>query len=295
MLLTLVLVASLSAQSLDDGTLLARRTLGAGVSYMHEDWSQYWEGTLRRSNGNVGSVSTQTVTLLSAYGVSDRLTLLAMLPYIWTDASQGPLHSMHGIQDLTLGAKYRLLSTPFTNQGTLRAIVVAAAGMPATDYTPDFLPLAIGLGSKRAGGRLTLNFQAHQGWFLNGSAGYTRRGKVTLERPSYYTNGQLYLTNEVKMPNVADYVFTAGYQKGRLCVPISFSWQNTLGGGDIRRQDMPFVSNNMDFTRLEGMVMYILPSPRDLSIRFGTSQVMDGRNVGQSTSFSGALFYLLHF
>jgi hypothetical protein len=41
--------------------------------------------------------------------------------------------------------------------------------------------------------------------------------------------------------------------------------------------------------------MYILPSPRDLSIRFGTSQVMDGRNVGQSTSFSGALFYLLHF
>ena len=212
MLLTLVLVASLSAQSLDDGTLLARRTLGAGVSYMHEDWSQYWEGTLRRSNGNVGSVSTQTVTLLSAYGVSDRLTLLAMLPYIWTDASQGPLHSMHGIQDLTLGAKYRLLSTPFTNQGTLRAIVVAAAGMPATDYTPDFLPLAIGLGSKRAGGRLTLNFQAHQGWFLNSSAGYTWRGKVRLERPSYYTNGQLYLTNEVKMPNVADYVFTAGYQ-----------------------------------------------------------------------------------
>ena len=128
MLLTLVLVASLSAQSLDDGTLLARRTLGAGVSYTHEDWSRYWEGTLSRSNGNVGSVSTQTVTLLSAYGVTDRLTVLAMLPYVWTDASQGPLHSMHGIQDLTLGAKYRLLSTPFTNQGTLRAIVVAAAG-----------------------------------------------------------------------------------------------------------------------------------------------------------------------
>lgn len=295
MLLTLVLVASLSAQSLDDGTLLARRALGIGVSYTHEDWSQYWEGTLKRSNGNVGHVRTQTATVLSAYGVSDRLTLLAMLPYVWTDASQGVLHSMHGIQDLTLGAKFRLLSTPFTDQGTLRAIVVAAAGMPASDYTPDFLPLAIGLGSKRAGGRLTLNFQAHQGWFLNSSAGYTWRGKVTLERPSYYTNGQLYLTNAVKMPNVADYVFTAGYQRGRVCIPISFSWQNTLGGGDIRRQDMPFVSNNMDFSRVEGMVMYTLPSPRDLSIRFGTSQVVDGRNVGQSTSFSGTVFYQLHF
>jgi len=295
MLLAFVLVTSLSAQSLDDGTLLARRALGVGVSYMHEDWSQYWEGTLKRSNGNVGNVSTQTATFLSAYGVSDRLTLLAMLPYVWTDASQGVLHSMHGVQDVTVGAKYRLLSTPFTDQGTLRAIVVAAAGMPASDYTPDFLPLAIGLGSKRAGGRLTVNFQAHQGWFLNTSAGYTWRGKVTLERPSYYTNGQLYLTNEVKMPNVADYVFTAGYQKGRLCLPLSFSWQNTLGGGDIRRQDMPFVSNNIDFTRVEGMVMYTLPSPRDLSIRFGTSHVVDGRNVGQSTSFSGTLFYLLPF
>ena len=295
MVFGLVLAASLSAQSLDDAQLLAHRTLGAGVSYVHEDWSQYWEGALKRTNGNIGSVTTQTVTWLAAYGVSDRLTVLAMLPYVWTDASTGTLHSMHGVQDVTIGVKYRLLSTPFTERGRLRAIVVAAAGTPASEYTPDFLPLAIGLGSKRAGGRFTLNFQAHEGWFLTGSAGYTWRGKVTLDRPSYYTNGQLYLTNEVDMPDVADYVFTAGYQKGRLCLPLSFSWQNTLGGGDIRRQDMPFVSNNMDLARVEGMVMYTLPSPRDLSIRFGTSHVVNGRNVGQSTAFSGTLFYLIHF
>ncbi len=37
---------------------------------------------------------------------------------------------MRGLQDLTLAAKYRLLSTPFTDRGTLRAVVVGAAGIP---------------------------------------------------------------------------------------------------------------------------------------------------------------------
>jgi hypothetical protein len=33
-------------------------------------------------------------------------------------------------------------------------------------------------------------------------------------------------------------------------VPITFSQQTTLGGGDIRRQDMPFVSNRMNLSRI---------------------------------------------
>ena len=51
------------------------------------------------------------------------------------------------------------------------------------------------------------------------------------------------------MPDVFDYTVSAGYLKRRLHVPISFSQQITLGGGDIRRQDMPFVSNRMNFSQ----------------------------------------------
>ena len=40
---------------------------------------------------------------------------------------------------------------------------------------------------------------------------------------------------------------------------LSFAQQRTQGGGDIRRQDMPFVSNRMDFSKLGGMVMYPIP------------------------------------
>jgi hypothetical protein len=279
--------APLRAQTIDDGLLMPRRALGTGVVYAHDSWSQYWEGTLKRANGNIGTLTTQTVTWAAAYGVTDRLTVMVMLPYVRTDASQGPLHSMHGLQDITLAAKYQLLATPLTDRGTLHAMVGGAAGIPASNYVPDFLPLSIGLASRRFSGRFTLNFQAHQGWYLTGSAAYTWRTKVKLDRPAYYTNGQLYLSDEVAMPDVFDYTVTAGYQQGRLCIPISLSQQRTLGGGDIRRQDMPFVSNRMDWVKVEGLVLY-------RGIRLGASRILSGRNVGQATTLAGGWFYAFH-
>ena len=280
----LLVPATMQAQTIDDGAMMPRRTLGTGLVYAHDGWSQYWEGTLKRSNGNIGTLTTQSVTWMGGYGVTDRLSVIAMLPYIRTSASQGPLHGMDGVQDITLAAKYQLLSTPFTDRGTLRAFVVGAVGIPASNYTPDFLPLSIGLASRQFSGRFTLNFQAHQGWFLNGSVAHTWRAHVTLDRPAYYTNGQLYLSNEVAMPDVFDYTVTAGYERGRLCVPISLSQQRTLGGGDIRRQDMPFVSNRMDFVKVGGLVMY-------RGVRLGMSRVVNGRNVGQATTFTGGFLY----
>src|SRR6266550_894555 len=287
--------AVLEAQTVDDGLLMPRGALGTGFLYAHESWSEYWEGTLKRDNGNIGTVTTQSITWVAGYGVTDRLSVMALLPYVWTSASQGPLQGMHGLQDIALAAKYRLLSTPLTERGTLRALVVGIAGTPASHYTPDFLPLSIGLASPQFSGRFTLNFQAHVGWFLTGSTAYTWRTKVKLDRPAYFTDGQLVLSDEVAMPNVFDYTVSAGYQRGPLCIPISLSRQRTLGGGDMRRQDMPFVSNRMDFVKVDGMVMYTLPAPRELGIRLGASRTVSGRNVGQATTLRGGLFHTFHF
>ena len=102
-LLLLIAPATIRAQTVDDGMLLPRRALGAGVVYSHERLSEYWEGTLQRINGNIGTVSTQSVTWVAGYGVTDRLSVMAVVPYVWTHASQGPLHGMSGVQDVTLG------------------------------------------------------------------------------------------------------------------------------------------------------------------------------------------------
>jgi hypothetical protein len=286
-LLIALSAAALEAQTVDDGLLMPRGALGTGFLYAHDSWTQYWEGSVERDNGNIGTLTTQSVSWVAGYGVTDRLSVIAMVPYVWTHATQGPLHGMHGLQDITLAVKYQLLSTPLTERGTLRAMVVGAAGIPASNYEPDFLPLSIGLASRRFSGRFTLNVQAHQGWFLTGSSAYTWRTKVTLDRPAYYTNGQLLLSDQVAMPDVFDYTVSAGYQRGRLCVPISLSQQRTLGGGDIRRQDMPFVSNRMNFVKVEGLVMY-------RGILLGISRIVSGRNVGQATTLRSGLFYTFH-
>lgn len=298
-LLALVLVcwpaARLSAQTIEDALFMPKRALCTGFLYEHSRWDHYWEGTLKRTNGNIGVLGTQRVTWMGNYGVTDRLNVIAMVPYVKTHASQGVLQGLSGIQDLTVAAKYNLLETAFTNQGRLRAIVVASVGLPLTDYTPDFLPLSIGSAAKRASSRATLGFQARQGFYLEASAAYTWRGKIRLDRSSYYTDGQLFLTDEVALPDVFDYTVSAGYHKGRLHVPVFFTQQSTLGGGDIRRQDMPFVSNRMNHGKLGALVLYYLPKAKDLALRAGFDHTLSGRNVGQATSVTAGLLYTFHF
>jgi hypothetical protein len=288
-----VCVSTAGAQTIDDGFLLPKKTLLTGVIYAHDSWSEYWEGTLKRSNGNIGTLTTNSVTTMLHYGVTDRFGIIALLPYISTHASQGVLHDEAGFQDLSLTAKFRLIASGPTSHGALSAFIVGTGSLPISDYTPDFYPLSIGSGGGRAAARATVNYQSNSTFFATLTSSYTFCANVKLNRNSYYTNGQLYLTNEVEMPNVLENQITAGYTSGKLRIPISLTQQRTLGGSDIRRQDMPFVSNRMDFVRLEGGLLYSLP--KNFGFTAGVGHVLNGRNVGESTTFRTGLFYALHF
>ena len=287
--------ASLHAQTIDDGIMMGKGELFAGNLYTHDSWDEYWEGALKRDNGNIGTLTTRTNNWFGNYGVTDRLNVIATLPYVWTRASQGVLHGMQGVQDITLAGKYSLLERPSTTIGSLRAIGVVSAGIPLTNYTPDFQPLSIGSGSQRVAARFTFNVQTNPGWYVNGSTAYTWRGHVTLDRPYYYTNNQFYTTDEVSMPRVFDYVVSGGYLKHGLMATVAFSQQRTQGGGDIRRQDMPFVSNRMNYSRVGAMAMYPIPKLRDLAFQFAYGYTIDGRNVGQATTYTTGFLYRFHF
>jgi hypothetical protein len=290
----LLSAASLQAQTMDDGLMVAKKSLFTGVLYGHDRWEDYWEGTLQRTNGNVGTLTTQNVTWMANYGLFDRLNLIAGVPYVSTRASGGTLAPQKGFQDLSLSAKYRLFDAGGTH-GTLRTFLVASYGVPLTDYVADLFPLSIGFQSRRASGRATLHYRINDGLFADATGAYTWRSHVTLDRPAYFTDGQLFLTDQVAMPDVLDYTFRAGYLSRRWMVPISYSRQDTRGGGDIRRQDMPFVSNNMDFSRLEAMARYTLPRPANLAVQVAADRILTGRNVGKSTTLSAGLLYTIHF
>jgi hypothetical protein len=269
--------------------------LCTGFAYMHESWNEYWEGPLQRTNGNIGTITTESVSWMGTYGVTDRVNVIAMAPYVWTNASAGTLRGMEGLQDLTAAVKWNALSAGLTSHGTLQAFLVASGSVPLTDYTPDYQPLAIGLGSRQASGRLTLNFQAKKGWFVEGTGAYTFRDEVSLDRPAYFDGERLVQSDRVAMPDVIDYTFRAGYWKHGLYAPVSFSQRITLGGSDIRRQDMPFISNRMESSRVDALAMYYLKKPKNVVVRLGASYTVSGRNVGQSTTLLAALLYTFKF
>jgi len=156
-LLLTAVAAPLEAQTIDDSIMLRKGVLFAGDVYSHDCWDEYWEGSLKRENGNIGTVTTQSNTLFGNYGVTDRFNVIVTAPYVWTRASQGVLHGMEGFQDITLAAKYSLFQKRQTALGSLRAIAVGYTGIPVTNYTPDFAPLSIGSGSTRISGRFRMN------------------------------------------------------------------------------------------------------------------------------------------
>jgi len=282
------------AQTLEDAELLRPRELTATVMYAHDAWDEYWEGSLKRSNGNVGTVSTSSVIGTLGYGVNSRLTLLASLPYVSTRASQGVLRGMEGRQDFTFMAKYRVFNPLIVGRARLKVLAVGAAGIPTSDYTPDFLPMSIGLHSKSVTARVAAHLQDKTGWFFDGFGERMWRANVKLDRSSYYTNGQWIESNEVAMPDLAVYRGTVGWQKEAWCIPVGITAQRTLGGGDIRRQDMPFVSNRMNFTAAHAELMYFLPRLSGLRLNLGAAQILSGRNVGQSTTIMTGLTYAFH-
>jgi hypothetical protein len=274
--------------------MMSSKSLCAGFAYGHDEWTDYWEGSLKRDNQNVGTLTTQSVSVMANYGISDRFNVIAGLPYVKTRASGGTLRPQKGVQDLMLAVKGRVFDADL-GPGTLRTMAVASLGTPIGDYVADLYPLSIGSQSTRLGGRLTAHYRLPFGLFADATGAYTWRGNVTLDRPAYFTDGRLFLTDQVDMPNAVDWSVRTGYMKGGWIVPVSYTRLDTRGGGDIRRQDMPFVSNDMDLSKIEGMVMYTLNAPVTLSFHVQASRVLSGRNVGQSTMVGAGISYLVAF
>jgi outer membrane putative beta-barrel porin/alpha-amylase len=290
-LLAAAISVPLRAQTIDDGIMMTAGSLQAGNIYTRDAWDEYWEGTLKRTNGNIGTITTQTNSWTAVYGLTDRVSVMGSAPLVWTRPSQGVLAGQRGMQDVTIGGKYSFLERSSKTRGTLRAIVALSGSFPLTNYTPDFAPLSIGNQSQKISPRLTLNYQTENGLYANVSTSYARRADVMLDRPFYFTDNQFFLTSRVTMPDVVDYVASAGYLNHNLNASIAYSEQTTQGGGDIRRQDAPFVSNRQNFSRLAAMAMYPIPKFNRVAFQFSVAHVLDGRNVGQSTTYGFGFLY----
>jgi len=124
---------------------------------------------------------------------------------------------------------------------------------------------------------------------------YTFRDVVTINPPEYYTNGQLYLSNQVAMPNTFDYNVGGGYRRNDMTLVVTYSDHQTRGGGDIRPQDMPFLSNRQLYSRIGGTVTIPVPRMHDLQYWAIYNYTLNGRNVGQANTATVGMLYTFNF
>ena len=275
-----------------DAIMMYKKNLCIGPMYGYNSWKNYWEGTFKRDNENLGRVSTQMFGIMGIYGIRSDLNIIVNLPYIKTKASEGTLHGMDGVQDLSLWIKWMPFSKDL-GKGTLSLFALGGVSFPVSDYTPDFLPMSIGLHSTNISGRIIADYLLNK-FFVTASGTYSYRNNIKIDRDAYYTT-EMHLTNEVKMPNLASFNFRTGYRSDHLIAEAFASNMTTLGGFDIRKNDMPFPSNKMNATTIGVGFKYTFKKFDQLSVIGDASYVVAGRNVGQATSFSGGVFYAFGF
>jgi hypothetical protein len=275
-----------------DGIMMQKNNLCIGPMYTHSNWKNYWEGTLKRENLNLGTVSTQMVSVMGNYGISNKLNILFGAPYVTTKASAGTLHNQKGIQDGSLWLKWMPVERKL-GKGDLSVYGIAGLSAPLTNYVADYLPLSLGLRSKTLSLRAMGDYQLGN-FYITASGTYVFRSNIKIDRDAYYTT-EMHYTNEVEMPNVITWNVRTGYRLPNFIAEAFIENMITQGGFDISRNNMPFPSNTMNATRLGAWIKYELKVPQGLSLIATGNYVVAGRNMGQATTIGGGIFQIIDF
>jgi len=286
-ILILLPIAS-AAQTPTDALYMNHRQICVATLYQRTQWNTYWEGSTRRDNANIGQVTHQSAMWMGAVGLRPRLNLLATLPYVTTKANKGQLAGQHGVQDLSVWLKYRIIDHSM-GSGKLKVFALTGGATPLGKYVPDFMPMSIGLGATTATTRVVADYRQQQGWYLTLRGGHTWRSNVFIDRDAYLYHNQLYYTDEVPLPNVIDAGALLGWRKGPWVSALTFEQSNCLSGDDIRPNDMPFPTNRMNMRAVGLMGKY---QSKHWGLTASASRVLTGRNVGQSTALQVGLLYL---
>ncbi len=290
LLYLLLLLGTAKAQSPTDGLMMPKKNICNLLQYSHSSWNEYWEGTLLRKNDNLGTVRTQQLMLMSNYGITDRLNVMAALPYIWT-TNDGYFQGQKGLQDISIFLKYQILQRKIAG-GDFKIQTTGGASTPVSKYQNDFLPFSIGLGSKTVSLRAILNYTHKSGAYATIQAGHAWRSHAHLHRDAYLLNNILYYTDEVPVPNVVDATARLGYINKNLQVEGWYDYSTGLTGDDIRYNEAPFVGNKMEMGAVGVFAKYRIKA---IAFQVGGSTVLSGRNVGKNTTISAGLLYIVDF
>jgi hypothetical protein len=192
------------------------------------------------------------------------------------------------VQDLSAWLKVKALKV-----GGFSLNAVVGGSIPVGNYVPNFLPMSIGLQCRTFTGRLLANYREPKtGLYLTAHGSYGWRGNTRIDQDSYQADDRVYNTNEVRVPNTYDAAVRLGVLRKGWQTEFWAERVACLNGDNIRRNDMPFPSNNMQSTSVG---WYAKVQPHNIGVNARVGYVVDGLNVGQSTSYMVGLLYQINF
>lgn len=225
---------------------------------------------------------------MPAIGISKRVNVILNLPYVWTSTSAGNLRGERGIQDVSAWLKVKAFE-----RGGFSLNVLAGGSIPIGNYVPAFLPMSIGLQCRTVTGRLLVNYrEPRTGLYLIARGSYGWRSTMHIDQDSYLANDRVYNTNQVSIPNTYDASLHAGVSRKGWQTELWAERVACVSGDNIRRNDAPFPTNK---TQATSVGWFAKVQPRALGAVARVSYVVDGQNVGQSTSYTIGLAYQVSF
>ena len=269
-----------------DGIYMNKKIACGALIYGNSSWTNYWENQLFRENQNIGRLTTESMTAMLAYGITKKINVIAVVPYVRTNASQGNLLGQKGFQDASIWLKAKAYS-----KHGLSLHGVVGFSTPISNYVLDFMPMSIGLGAKSLITRGIITYDLPKHLYVNGSIAYQMRSHVKADRDAYLSGGKMYQTNQVAVPDAFDAALRIGYLKKDNQLELFVETFSCTKGDDIRRNDMPFMTNDMTMTTVGVYGKY---QPKHLGVNARLSYVVDGQNVGQSLGLSLGLLYIIN-
>ena len=293
MIVCLLSQITTSAQTPIDAIMMAKGDVCFLLAYEHGTWDEYWEGTKLQSNGNIGTLTRNTVHPGFAFGVIDRVNVLVDLPYVSTHASGGQMAGVKGFQDFSIAVKGNLIEKTL-GKGTFYTLGTAGFSTRATNYLSDYQPFSLGLGTQEFSLRGIVQYKFDNGLYVRGMGAHLWRTETTAEREYYYNNGSYY-TDEMDVPNAWHYQAVAGWWllDNSLKVEAAFTGLSSTSGDDIRPWNAGQPTNQAIWQKIGGSAQYYFPFVPGLSALMYYNTVVGGRNTGKLSTIGGGLTYIV--
>lgn len=286
------------SQTPTDGIMMKKREACIALTYDHSAWDHYWEGTMLRKNATVATVKRVTVVPMLAVGIVDNLNLLLALPYVKTSSSEpngGKFEGAKGFQDLGLFLKGQFLKREI-GKGDLYVFGTAGFATPMTNYLSDYRPYSIGNGTSEFSLRGIVQYKLDNGFFVRTAFAHLWRGLTEAERDYYYNNGSYY-TSLMDVPSAWNYHGVVGKWlfNNALRLEASYEGLSSTSGDDIRAYNAPQPTNKVNYGQIGFFAQYFSQHLKGVGALAYYSQVVNGRNMGKSTTIGAGLTYQFKF